>query len=388
MAVPVVAPNLVFQEGISNFSFSLYGAIERSGNEFISPYSISAALLLLSLGTDGTTKKQILSSMFTTGMVNDVHMGYKTLNTKIESRANTGVTLSVTNRLFASDRFTILQKYFTDSLTYYGSEVQRLDFTTQAEQSRVLINNWISTQTHDKIRDMMPKGSINGNTIMVLANAIYFKGMWKRKFDAWRTIKKNFMVGPNNQMQVNMMHDQFKAMSGEHTALNCKVLQLPYSGDQVSMVLILPNDKNGLTQLENRLTFAKFQELLSGLRKQDTIIRIPKFKVEESYDLKPILRHLGISEIFDRTTANFTKMVSPQLNSHGVYVSNARHKSYIEVNEESSEAAAATTFEITLTSALINPTPPFEFIADHPFMFVILDNETKTTLFMGRYVEP
>jgi serine protease inhibitor len=380
MAVPVVAPNLAFQEGISNFSFSLYGAIERSGNEFISPYSISAALLLLSLGTDGTTKKQILSSMFTTGMVNDVHLGYKTLNTKIESRANTGVTLSVTNRLFASDRFTILQKYFTDSLTYYGSEVQRLDFTTQAEQSRVLINNWISTQTHDKIRDMMPKGSINGNTIMVLANAIYFKGMWKRKFDARRTIKKNFMVGPNNQMQVNMMHDQFKAMSGEHTALNCKVLQLPYSGDQVSMVLILPNDKNGLTQLENRLTFAKFQELLSGLRKQDTIIRIPKFKVEESYDLKPILRHLGISEIFDRTAANFTK-----LNSHGVYVSDALHKSYIEVNEESSEAAAATTIKMVFTSAM---TPPFEFIAAHPFMFVILDNETKTTLFMGRYVEP
>jgi serine protease inhibitor len=139
---------------------------------------------------------------------------------------------------------------------------------------------------------MMPTGAINGNTIMVLANAIYFKGMWKRKFDARRTIKKNFMVGPNNQMQVDMMHDQFKAMSGEHTALNCKVLQLPYSGDQVSMVLILPNDKNGLTLLENRLTFATFQELLSGLRKQDTIIRIPKFKVEESYDLKPILRHL------------------------------------------------------------------------------------------------
>ena len=388
MAAPAISPNLAFQEGISNFSFSLYGAIERSGNEFISPYSISAALLLLSMGTDGTTKKQILSSMFTTGMVNDVHMGYKTLNTKIESRANTGVTLSVANRLFASDRFTILQKYVTDSLTYYGSEVQRLDFTTQAEQSRVLINNWISTQTHDKIRDMMPKGSINGNTIMVLANAIYFKGMWKRKFDARRTIKKNFMAGPNNQMQVDMMHDQFKAMSGEHTALNCKVLQLPYSGDQVSMVLILPNDKNGLTQLESRLTFAKFQELLSGLRKQDTIIRIPKFKVEESYDLKPILRHLGISEIFDRTTANFTKMVSPQLNSHGVYVSNARHKSYIEVNEESSEAAAATTLEITLTSAQIYPTSPFEFIADHPFMFVILDNETKTTLFMGRYAEP
>jgi serine protease inhibitor len=235
---------------------------------------------------------------------------------------------------------------------------------------------------------MMPTGAINGNTIMVLANAIYFKGMWKRKFDARRTIKKNFMVGPNNQMQVDMMHDQFKAMSGEHTALNCKVLQLPYSGDQVSMVLILPNDKNGLTQLENRLTFAKFQELLSGLRKQDTIIRIPKFKVEESYDLKPILRHLGISEIFDRTTANFTKMVLPQLNSHDVYVSDARHKSYIEVNEESSEAAAATTLEASFKSALINPTPPFEFIADHPFMLVILDNETKTTLFMGRYAEP
>jgi len=388
MAAPAVSPNLAFQEGISNFSFSLYGAIERSGNEFISPYSISAALLLLSLGTDGTTKKQLLSSMFTTGMVNDVDMGYKTLNTKIESRANTGVRLSVANRLFPSKRFTILHKYVTDSLTYYGSEVQRLDFTTQAEQSRVLINNWISTKTHDKIRDMMPEGVINGNTIMVLANAIYFKGMWKRKFDPKRTVKTNFMVGLNNQMQVDMMHDQFEAMSGEHTALNCKVLQLPYSGDQVSMVLILPNDKNGLTQLENRLTFAKFQELLSGLRKQDTIIRIPKFKVEESYDLKPILRHLGISEIFDRTAANFTKMVLPQLNSHAVYVSDARHKSYIEVNEESSEAAAATTFEITLTSALINPTPPFEFIADHPFMFVILDNETKTTLFMGRYAAP
>lgn len=377
--------NIAFEQGIAKFSFALYSAIPKSGNEFISPYSVSAALLLLMLGTDGTTKNEIISSIFSGEIPKDVHLGYKILDEKLAKRTETGVTLSVANRLFGSLTFSVLHTYMTDALKYYGSELELLDFVTQTEQSRVRINNWVSTKTNDKIKDMIPQGVLNANTVMVLTNAIYFKGTWKKQFDPKETRKVDFQVGPNITRKVDMMYGNYNATTGQNTELNCKALQLPYSGNKLSMVFILPNDDNGLSQLESQLTMTKFQTLLSGLRTQKSHLELPKFVIKSEYDLKPILMRLGISEIFDNSAANFIKMVSPQLNGQSVSVSDARHKAFVEVNEEGSEAAAATTITIGITA--VAP-PPFQFVADHPFMFVILDNETGTPLFIGRYAEP
>ena len=378
--------NILFQECISDFSFSLYSATGNRDNEFISPYSVSAAMLLLTMGTSGTTEKQMISSICGRNKVpGNIHRSYQSLDRKLSKRTNNGVTLSIANRLFISRIFTVLNTYTTNAQKYYGSDTERLNFASRPEQSRTRINNWIKTKTNDKIQNMLPVGVLDANTIIVLANAIYFKGIWKTKFDPKITQKRNFFVGVNDQRQIDMMYGVFDATSGENNRLSCKVLQLPYSGDQLSMVLILPNDGQGLAQLERQLTFDKFKNLLSGLRKQKTIIRIPKFTVETEYDLQPILKRMGMTEIFDDRVANFTNMVTPKLNRQGVYVSDARHKAYIEVNEEGSLAAAATTVAVSTRSFVKRP---FEFVADHPFMFLIRDNESGTILFMGKYVAP
>ena len=232
---------------------------------------------------------------------------------------------------------------------------------------------------------MIPPRIIDANTIIVLANAIYFKGIWKTQFDPRNTATKTFFVEQNERRPVYMMHGRFNATSGDNLELDCKVLRLPFVGEKLEMVFLLPNDVTGLSRLEKHLTMASFQHAITGLRMHDTLIQIPKFVIESEYDLIPILTRIGITEIFDSSMVDFTNMVSPQLNSQGVYVSDARHKTYVEVNEEGSEAAASTTIVVSRESAM---PPPFSFVADHPFLFVIRENDTGTPLFIGRYTGP
>jgi serpin B len=177
---------------------------------------------------------------------------------------------------------------------------------------------------------------------MVLANAIYFKGTWEKQFISNDTRKRDFVVGPNDLIKVDLMNGKFKAASGVNKELDCKVLQLPYVGNELSMIFILPNDQNGLSKLESSLTFSTFNRIMRATIKQETIICIPKFVVETHYDLKPILSKLSITEIFDHTAADFTNMILPDECSPGAYISTAIHIAVIEVNEEGSEAAAAT----------------------------------------------
>lgn len=380
MEIRPSASNIAFEHGISDFSFSLYSAVNKSGDEFISPFSVSAALLLLMLGTDGTTKRQMTSTIFRGQTPTDVNLGYKTLADKLATKTNNGVILSLANKLFGSQIYTILDTYKDDSLKFYGSGIDLLDFARKPEQSRSIINSWVAIHTRNKIRDMMPPGIINEKTLLVIANAIYFKGTWHTRFDPKDTERGNFYVG-STQKQVDMMHATYNANSGEHMGLNCKVLRLPYTGKQLSMIFVLPNERNGISKLEKQLTLSNFQNLLSGLRKRDTHIEIPKFVIEAEYDLEPILTDLGITEIFDWRVSNFTKMVPRQVHNMGVYVNDARHKTFVEVNENGSEAAGATTIETKVKSRRI----PFEFIADHPFVFVIRDDESGIPLFIGRY---
>ncbi|XP_052084669.1 leukocyte elastase inhibitor A-like [Mytilus californianus] len=386
MASQVNGSNVVFEEGIANFSNSLYSNLDRTGNEFISPYSITSALLLLMLGTSKTTKNQMKSVIFEYEEPNDINQGYKLLNDELLTRTTSGVTLSIANRLYGSKRLNVLNTFSTKASTYYGSAIELLDFVSQAEKSRLTINDWISNNTNNRIKNMIPKGVLNANTLFVVVNAIYFKGMWKTEFNRNNTTQRNFFVRANDQKLVNMMYGEFDAMSGEDLSLDCKVLQLPYKGNKISMIFVLPNSGDGLSELENKLSVDNFKTLVSGLKTQKTIIRIPKFTMTSEYDLKPICTALGFTEIFDEKIADFSEIFLA--NETRVRVTDARHKAYIEVNEEGSEAAAATTITIGVTS-IQDPKPqPFEFVADHPFLFVIQDDETGIPLFIGRYARP
>lgn len=375
--------NVAFQDGINNFAFDLYGVIEKNGNEFLSPFSITSALLLLMLGTNGTTKNQMMSSIFKDETLTYVDTGYKELSDKLQisAKTNNGVLLSVANRLFGSNTASILNSYRTSALEKYGSELELLDFATKTEQSRLRINSWIASETNDKIKDMLPRGSVQSGTVLVLVNAIYFKGTWKTPFNPRRTRKRNFHVSSTVQKQVAMMTSTHKVESGEYLKLNCKVLKLPYADENLSMIFVVPNDMDGLIQLESKLTFTTFQDILASLRVQKTIINIPRFSFEAKYKLKPTLATLGMTEIMDPVVADFSRMVAAPSR---MFVSEALHNAFIDVNEEGSEAAAATTI-LTLGSS---PTLPFMITADHPFLFFILNNESRTILFMGRYVNP
>ncbi|CAG2200758.1 unnamed protein product [Mytilus edulis] len=383
---PVNRSNIVFEEGIANFSNSLYSKLDRTGNEFLSPYSITSALLLLMLGTGKTTNKQMKSVIFEYEEPDDIDLGYQLLNEKLFTRTTSGVTLAMANRLYSRKGLNLLNTFSTKASTYYGSDVEPLDFVKEAENSRLTINNWISNNTNNRIQNMIPKGVLNANTVLVLTNAIYFKGKWEKEFNTKDTAQRNFFVRANEQKLVNMMYGKFDAKSGEDLSLDCKVLQLPYQGNQISMIFVLPNSGDGLSELESKLTVNTFKTLLSSLKTQKTIIRIPKFTMTSEYDLKPVCTALGITEIFDDKIADFSEMFKSD--DTRVRVTEARHKAFIEVNEEGSEAAAATSLTISLTSARIPDPQLFEFVADHPFLFVIQDDETGAPLFIGRYARP
>ncbi|CAG2196508.1 unnamed protein product [Mytilus edulis] len=386
MASQVNGSNVVFEEGIANFSNSLYSKLDRTGNEFISPYSITSALLLLMLGTGKTTKNQMKSVIFEYEEPDDIDQGYKLLNDELLTRTTKGVSISIANRLFARKGLNLLNTFSTKASAYYGSDVELLDFVTEPEKSRLTINDWISNNTNNIIKDMIPTGGVGANTFVVLVNAIYFKGTWKKEFNKNETTQRNFFVKANEQKLVNMMYGEFDAKSGENLSLDCKVLQLPYQGNQISMVFVLPNSGDGLSELESKLTINNIDSLVKGLKTQKTLIRIPKFTMTSEYDLKPICTALGLTEIFDEKKADFSDIF--ESNQARVSVTDARHKAYIEVNEEGTEAAAVTAITFGITSVQDPMPQPFQFVADHPFLFLIQDDETGTPLFIGRYARP
>ncbi|XP_052066220.1 serpin B6-like [Mytilus californianus] len=372
-----------FEKSVLEFSLPLYQALEKEGNVFMSPYSVSAALMLLLLGTDGDTKTELETALKLQGQTgSSAHEGYNSLQNKLCSKSGNGVLVAIANRLF-SKLGVDLKTNFTDAaLKYYGSEVQLMDFENKAEEARIQINSWIEKQTRDKIKDLLTPNLLTKDTMMVLTNAIYFKGDWELKFDEGNTSRQPFHVSDENVIAVDMMFGKKKVMSGEFDELDCKCLQLPYKGDTLSMMIILPNKKMGLTVLESNLTVSTLQKAIDSTYKQETNISIPKFKIEATFDLTKVLPKLGITKIFD-TKADFGGIY--QDGGKDVYVSDAIHKAFVEVNEEGTEAAAATALVMT---RMMMPLPPFEFKADHPFLFLIRENESGTILFIGRYSKP
>ena len=232
---------------------------------------------------------------------------------------------------------------------------------------------------------MIPDGLLNKFTFMVLTNVIYFQGQWKSKFDAKLTRDRDFWVNNTTKTSVSMMYQKSTVMVTDDNELNCKVVELPYKGDNFSMIVILPNEIDGLSSLEQRLTFKDFNRLINKLYKFETEIVLPKFNITSNIDLKTILSNLGVSDIFNPTMADFSHMVRPDDQYGDLYVSDAIHEAVVVVSEEGSEATAATHFVISFRSA--SP-PTFKFTADHPFLFFIRDISSGTILFLGRFVNP
>ena len=256
-----------------------------------------------------------------------------------------------------------------------------MDFAGHPAESRATINRWVEESTVGKIKDVIPEGSLSMNTALVLVNAIYFKGNWEKQFKKENTRKVPFFIKENEKTEVDMMcGERLEFPNGYSGELKCLIVELPYRdvSKELRMVVLLPRKKDGLSELEEKLNSTNLQSMLDSLRESEIEVFLPKFKMEKNIRLSETLSGLGMKDFFQRGVADLSGMDG----TRELHVSRVFHKARIDVNEEGTEAAAATAVFMYAMSANI------KFYADHPFMFLIMEKKSRSVLFLGRYVKP
>lgn len=261
-----------------------------------------------------------------------------------------------------------------------------LCFSGDASGATDLINRWVADNTAQKITKLIPPGVLDHLTRLVLVNAVYFKGDWQKKFDVKDTKEEDFHVSATETVRVPLMHkSKAKLWYGVNQDLNCQAIELPYAGDRLSMFVILPIAVDGLGKLESSLSAGELLDARERFRMQlrDVHVWLPKFKLDEQLGLTEILAKMGITDMFNKNVADFSGIDG----TRELYVSKVLHQAVVDVNEEGTEAAAATAV-VMMTRCAVILKDPFEFRADHPFVFFIQDNLTNSVLFLGRLVRP
>jgi len=363
----------------NKFAFDLYSQLDKSenGNLFYSPYSISAALAMTYEGAKGKTAEE-MKSVFHFPENNILRPNFAAIYNDINKGAK-DYELRTGNALWAQQNFPFLADYTNRVENYYGGKATNLDFVKESEKSRQTINSFIGEQTNNKIKDLIPTGFLNAMTRLVLTNAIYFKGTWQWEFDTSDTRDSDFKVTPSNIVKTPMMNmDPDKASLKYADTGDLQILELPYKGDKISMLVLLPSEN--LDAIESTLTAEKLNEYKSKMKetKLDSI-SLPKFEFDTKYFMKDALSALGMPTAFSES-ADFSGMTGKR----DLFIGFVIHQAYVKVDEKGTEAAAATAVGMQTTSVR----PRTDFRADHPFIFLIQDKDTGNILFFGRVVDP
>ncbi|XP_067272893.1 leukocyte elastase inhibitor-like [Pseudorasbora parva] len=381
----------VLSRANSLFALDLYRALSASnaeGNMFFSPLSVSAALAMVYLGARGDTAKE-MEKVLSFSSVSDVHSHFESLTSSINSPSASYI-LKLANRLYGEKTFSFLPEYLESTLKLYHAELQPVDFIGAAEDSRKLINTWVEEQTENKIQDLLKPGIVTAMTRLVLVNAIYFKGNWLQRFKARHTKKMPFKINQSERQPVKMMYQKKKFPYNYICEQRLQVLELPYVKEELSMLILLPEEtqdgSDPLLELESELTLDKLHEW-TNRSKMDTQINIkvhlPKFKLEVESSLADTLMGMGMTSVFQDGKADLTGMSS----QGGLFISAVAHKAFVVVNEEGTEAAAATA-AVAVTNSVDQKEEKKIFMADHPFLFYIRHNPTNSILFFGRFRSP
>ncbi len=363
----------------NQFAFDLYSEFvnEESGNLFFSPYSISSAFAMTLEGAKGQTADEI-NTVFHFPEYDIIRPNYAAIYNDI-NREVSDYELRTGNALWVQEDYPFLKDYMETVEKYYGGKAANLDFFKEAEKSRQTINSFIEEQTNHKIRDLIPPGTLDQETAMVLTNAIYFKGSWVWQFDKSKTTESRFKVTPTSTVKAPMMIlDNDKTDFSYADLGHLQILELPYRGDDISMLIILPNETLG--DVEPLLNAESLEEWKSEMEmtKLDAIY-MPRFEFETKYFMVDTLTSMGMQAPFNLPGADFSGMDGTE----NLFISDVIHQAYIKVDEEGTEAAAATAL-VMLSKGM----PRNVFRADHPFVFIIQEKDTGNILFMGRVVNP
>lgn len=373
-------------EGNNEFAFELYSRLSGDDNLFFSPYSITAALSMTAAGARGNTELEMAGVLrFPTEDVEGVARpvardrvaaSFASLDAGLKADpSEAGYELHIANSLWGQEDYPFVGSYLAMLEASYGAGVSLVDFVRDAEGARLRINDWVETETREKIEDLIPPGGVNSATTLVLANAVYFKGDWARKFDEDRTDDAVFH-GASGDSEVPMMYQ--KGEFGYAEVDGAQLLEMPYKGDDVSMLVVLPDGElvGDLAALEAGMTPELLSEWSEALTERDVKVYFPRFELTwGTTNISSLLVAMGMREAF-APGADFSGMTE----RNDLYIGPVFHKAFVAVNEEGTEAAAATAVVMKRAAVEIDPV----FRADRPFMFLIRENKTGSILFMGR----
>ena len=370
--------------GNNEFAIDLYSSLSKQeGNLFFSPNSISTALAMTYAGAGGNTKTEMKDVLHFPLDNGPLHTCFNELTTQLQRDASSraGYRLSIANRLWGQKGYPFKRAFLRLTKTHYGAELAQVDFEADTEAARQLINNWVEKKTERKIKDLLAPGILDPLTRLVLTNAIYFKGDWANKFNEEATENQPFYVTPDKTVNVPMMHQSTKFQYMEDNDI--QALEMSYKGNALSMMVLLPKQRDGLASLERSLSANQLKQWSESMQTKKVHVYLPKFKLESKFSLKKTLQAMGMADAFDDMQAHFSGMTDAT--AGGLYISAVIHKAYVDVNEEGTEAAAATAVAMRWAVA---PQGPPVFRADHPFIFLIRDNRSGSILFIGRMVTP
>ena len=362
------------------FVFAFYSETvkkDEKSNVFFSPLSISTAFSIAYEGAKEETASQI-QQVF--GFEKDDSKRHQKIS-DILSRLNhkdDWYNLQVANALWIKEGYQIKQDYIETAKKHYSSTVENVNFVTDDGVNR--INDWTKQKTNNKIQEILEPESTDDMTLMAITNAVYFKGKWGLQFNPDNTHEQPFWIDKNNSVQVPMMKEVAAIYNYAETD-HLQALELNYLGGDISMIVLLPKERDGLMTLEQSLDKKEFDSIKEKMTQHPLTVQIPRFDFETEYDLIPPLKRLGLEDAFEKNSANFHGITDAQM-----YLDKAIHKAFVNVNEEGTEAAAITALVGRFTSG--PPEPVAEFVADHPFMFAMQEKDTGEILFIGRLVNP
>lgn len=370
-------------DGANKFAFDFYGQLKgEPGNLFVSPYSLHAALAMTADGANGKTRDEMVSVLKLPAdrtqslAAGDLGRFYTGKGKPYE--------LATANALWGQTGYPWRPDWLGRQKDRFGAGLTNLDFKADPEACRQTINKWVEQQTKDRIKDLVPKEGIDPVTRMVLTNAIYFKGQWQDEFDKRATRDGPFRLADGSTKPMPLMNRTAGYRYAE--ADGVQLLELPYKGGELSMVVVLPEKPDGLPAVEAKQSTDTLAGWLKGLTNQQVAVALPRFKLDVRAKPVPALQTLGMKLAFDQVRADFSGMTS---GGPGLYVSDVFHKAFVDVNEEGTEAAAASAVVMKERSAApIDRPKPKVFRADHPFLFLIRDVKHGTVLFVGRLTNP
>jgi serpin B len=365
------------EAALTDFAVNLFrniSAKDEDKNQVLSPVSVALALALLEHGADAHTRDQLRNALVGFGSSVDVFTSYRSIQKHLRID-DEHTKLNIANGLFQDKDLKLKESYVTSTRDCLETQVDdKNDFANQLEQVRQKINKWVSQKTSDKIPELFKQGVLTEDDRMVLANAIYFKASWKNSFS--QTKQNTFYRNGQVQQVVTFMR---AVGEHRHTESNdLTALELAYEHPDLAMVVVLPKARDGLRNLEQRLTGKELREIISRLEQRRVDVQLPRFTVRAPTDLKNILSKMGLDSIFSNQ-ANFSRMSETPLK-----VDSAIHEAYIEVNEHGTEGAAATGVAIQGRSMPMAPVDPTSFVADHPFLYAVVHKQTNAIIFLGK----